>query len=319
MSLANPVVLQIARLPFPDLQEKLESRCRVIQAIDPAVRGPLLQAHGNDINLLFTSATTPTPRELIDRLPNLKAISSMGVGFDAIDVRYAQSRGIPVSNTPDVLNECVADTAFALLLACARGIAHGDRFIRHNQWESGQSFPFTTSVHGKKLGIAGLGRIGMAIARRAEAFGMDIHYHNRRQRSDTSYGYEPTLKGLAEWADFLVIATVGGAETRHLVNADVLRALGPTGRLVNISRGSVVDETALVQALQNGELGGAGLDVFENEPHVPDALKTMDNVVLAPHVGSATRETRHDMLELTVDNLIRYIDTGRMITPIAPL
>ena len=223
-----------------------------------------------------------------------------------------------MSNTPDVLTDCVADLAWGLLIAGARRMGQGERFVRAGHWGSGQvhgSIPLGLRVSGKKLGIVGLGRIGEAIARRGAGFDMDIRYHNRRQRDDVQYGYEASLTDLARWADFLIVATVGGAGTRHLVNREVLEALGPAGIIVNIARGPVIDETALVETLQAGKLGCAALDVFEHEPKVPEALATSDNAVVLPHIGSATLETRLSMENLVLDNLQAFFETGRVITP----
>ena len=229
----------------------------------------------------------------------------------------AQARGVQVSNTPDVLTDCVADLAWGLLIAAARRMGQGERFVRSGQW--GQihgSIPLGMRVSGKKLGIVGLGRIGDAIAKRGAGFDMQVRYHNRRKRDDVAYGYEASLVELARWADFLIVATVGGAGTRHLVNQEVLEALGPKGIVVNIARGPVIDETALVAALEAGKLGWAALDVFEHEPKVPQALLGSDQAVLLPHIGSATLETRQDMENLMLENLRAFFETGRVVTPV---
>lgn len=315
---AHPTVLQLLPLPFPQLQSALEESFDVVRLWEAANRHETINQVADRVTLLLTSATTPTRADLIDQLPALRAICSQGVGFDAIDVAHAQARGIQVSNTPDVLNDCVADLAFGLLLTSARRIAQGDNYVRTNQWGSGPAFPLGSSVHHKKLGIVGLGRIGSAIAQRAAGFNMHVGYHNRTQRPDTAHTYFGTLAELAEWSDFLVVATVGGASTRHLINETILDALGPKGIIVNISRGSVIDETALVQCLQQGRLGGAALDVFDNEPTVPDALKSMENVVLLPHIASATTETRLAMANLVLENACAFAQNGKVITPIPP-
>lgn len=312
-----PFLLQLCPLPRPSGQDPvIPGGYRVLQAWKADSLDALVQEHGESIQVLTTSAQTSMPAGLIERLPNLKAICSYGVGYDSIPVALAQSRGIQVSNTPDVLNDCVADQAWALLLASARHIGLADRFVRNGQWEQGQRFPLGVRVSGKKLGIVGLGRIGAAIAERGAGFRMDVRYHNRNPRSDAPWQYMTSLTELAQWADFLVIATVGGDKTRGLVNAAVLDALGPQGILVNIARGSVIDEPALVQALVDGRLGGAGLDVFADEPRVPQALNTMDNVVLAPHIASSTAETRQAMVQLVLDNIDSYTRTGKVITPV---
>ncbi|MDS1141284.1 2-hydroxyacid dehydrogenase [Pusillimonas sp. SM2304] len=319
MTTAKPALLQLLPLTVPYSPERLAKHFELIELWKAPDAQAVIASRKNDIVALVTSAMTPTRAELIDALPNLKAICSQGVGYDAIDVKHAQSKGIQVSNTPDVLNDCVADLAFGLLLATARKLGHAERYVRANQWGNGAAFPLGTKVSHKKVGIVGLGRIGMAIAQRAAGFDMDIRYHNRRARSDVPYGYEASLTDLASWADFLIIATVGGDATRRLINAEVLKALGPDGAIINIARGSVIDEAALVSALASGELGGAGLDVYEAEPTVPDALKTMDNVVIVPHIASATNETRKAMADLVLDNVDAFATTGKVITPVPAL
>ncbi|HZY17696.1 MAG TPA: 2-hydroxyacid dehydrogenase [Ramlibacter sp.] len=278
------------------------------QQPDPAA---FLRAEGGRFVGLVSSARFGASRSLIEALPNLKVISSFGVGYDVFDLDAARERAIPIGYTPDVLNDCVADTAFGLLMDSARRFSAADRFVRRGDWLKGQ-FPMSTQVSGKRLGILGLGRIGRVVARRASGFEMEVRYHNRRPVPDVPYAYEPTLRGLAEWADFLVVISAGGESTRHLVDADVLRALGPQGHLVNVSRGTVVDEQALVKALQDGTIAGAGLDVYEDEPRVPPALFALDNVVLLPHVASATHETRRAMAQLVLSNLAAFFATGRV-------
>lgn len=319
MTSSKPVLLQLLPFAFPECQEDLEQHFDVIALWKEADPQAVITARQNEIEMLVTSAMTETRAGLIDQLPKLRAICSVGVGYDAIDVKHAQSKGIQVSNTPDVLNDCVADLAFALLLATARRLGHAERYVRSNSWGGELAFPLGVKVSHKKLGIVGMGRIGLAIAQRAAGFDMDIRYHNRRPRNDSSLTYEPSLTDLASWADFLVVATVGGDSTRHLIGDDVLKALGPTGIIVNISRGSVIDEQAMTQALISGELGGAGLDVYQSEPMVPDALKTLDNVVLMPHIASATTETRKAMANLVLENAIAFSSTGKLVTPIPAL
>lgn len=285
------------------------------QQPDPAAA---LAQHAGTLRIALTSASHGCTVELINALPGLQAICSWGVGYEKLDVATAHARGIQVSNTPDVLNDCVADLAWALMLATARRIGQGERYVRGGNWQATHdgSFPLGMRVSGKRLGILGLGRIGVAIAQRGAGFNMDIRYHNRSQRPDAPWQYEASLTELARWADFLVVACVGGAATHHLVNAEVMAALGAKGTLINIARGPVVDEKALVQALQEGRLGAAGLDVFEHEPAVPQALLDMNNVVLMPHVGSATTETRRAMEDLVLQNLQAFLDTGKVVTPV---
>lgn len=320
MAQTKPTLLQQFNFPLPEQGlARLERAFTIIRPWEAADPDTVIQKHQNDITAMLSSALTPTRAELIDQLPNLRAICSVGVGYDSIDVRHAQSKGIQVSNTPDVLNDCVADMAWALILGTARNIARADRYVRAGQWSMDNPLPLSTRVTGKKLGIVGLGRVGQAIAERAIGFKMQVRYHNRKARNDVPWEYASSLLELAAWADILVLATVGGAATRHLVGRPALDALGPQGILVNIARGSVVDEAALVLALQEGRLGAAGLDVFEAEPQVPDALKSLDNVLLQPHVASATIETRLDMFNLLIDNAIAFAQTGKVITLVPPL
>ena len=278
-------------------------------------RQAFLAGRGGEFTGLVTSARFGADRALIESLPKLAVIASFGVGVDAIDLAAARERGVAVSNTPDVLTDCVADLAFGLLIDVARRLSAAARFVRRGDWLKGQ-FPLATRVSGKNLGIVGLGRIGTAIARRAGGFDMPVRYHSRRIIENCPYDYEASLPALADWADFLVIACAGGAATRHLVSREVIDALGPDGFLVNISRGSVVDEPALVEALLAGRLGGAALDVFDDEPNVPPALFGLDSVVLLPHIASATRETRQAMADCVLANLRSWVDAGRLLTPV---
>lgn len=274
-----------------------------------------LRENGGNVRVVATSARHGCSAAVIDALPKLEAIVSFGVGYDSIALDVARARGIQISNTPDVLNDCVADLAFGLLIDAARGIAHGDRFVRAGRWLQG-GFPLTTRVSGKRLGILGLGRIGEKVARRAAGFDMEVAYHNRRPREGAPWRHEPDLLKLAEWSDFLVVTCVGGPETEGLVSRQVIEAVGPNGVLVNVSRGSVIDEEAMVAALRDGRLGAAGLDVFRDEPRVPPALLDMDNVVLAPHMASGTVETRGAMQALMLENLQAFLDTGKVLTPV---
>lgn len=265
-----------------------------------------------------TAASTTSARGMdaatMDRLPKLKLIAHFGVGVDSVDTEAAKKRGITVTNTPDVLTEDVADLTLALLLATVRRIPQGDRYVREGKWVNA-AFPLTGTMQGKTLGIVGMGRIGRAIARRGEAFNLKIAYQGPNRKSDLSWPYFKDPAALAQEADFLVAACPGGEATRGLVSAAVIEALGPKGVLVNISRGSVVDEPALIKALQEGRLGAAGLDVFADEPHVPEALLKMDNVVLQPHVGSATHPTRGAMGQLVLDNLDAFFAGRALKTP----
>ena len=252
---------------------------------------------------------------LMDTLPKLEIIANVGVGVDAIDVNAAKQRGLIVTNTPDVLNECVADLAMGLTVATLRRISLGDHYVRAGSWLKG-AFPLGHKVGGRTMGILGYGRIGKAIAKRAEAFGMHIVYHGRKPQADVSYKYYAKLVDMARDCDVLMVICPGGPATYHIVNAEVLAALGPKGTLINVARGSVVDQPALVKALADGSLGAAGLDVFEGEPRVPEALLEMDQVVLQPHVGSSTHETRKAMGDLAVDNLRAHFAGKPVLTPV---
>lgn len=277
---------------------------KLLAEVAPRVRG------------IQTTGTATVSPALIERLPKLEIIACCGVGYDGIDVAAARRRGIPVTNTPDVLNDCVADLAIGLIIDASRGIARGDRHVRAGRWPKG-GVPLAARVSGKRLGIVGMGRIGRIIARRASGFDMRIAYHARRRVDDVPFAYHAKLVDLAADSDYLVVIVPGGRETYRLVNEAVMRALGPQGILVNVARGSVVDEAALVKCLREGALGGAALDVFEAEPRVPEALWTMENVVLVPHIGSATRETRAAMCKLTLDNLVAHFAGRPLLTPVA--
>jgi lactate dehydrogenase-like 2-hydroxyacid dehydrogenase len=253
---------------------------------------------------------------LMDALPKLEVIAVQGVGVDAVDLGHAAKKSIVVTNTPDVLNDDVADLAIGLLIAAARRIPQGDRFVREGGWLKA-AYPLQTTVAGKKVGIVGMGRIGREIAVRAEALKTEIAYHSRTKRDDVPWPHHPDLVGMAEWADVLIVIVPGGSATRQMIDARVLRALGPKGILVNVARGSVVDEPALVEALSSGTLGAAALDVFADEPRVPEALLGLDNVVLQPHVGSATVETRAAMGQLVIDNLAAHFAGRSVITPVS--
>jgi hydroxypyruvate reductase len=239
-----------------------------------------------------------------------------GVGYDGVDIAAARERGIAVTHTPGVLSEDVADLALALMLAVARGLPSADQHVRTGKWPQG-GLPLGRKVSGARLGIVGLGRIGQAIAQRAKAFGMHIAYTTRTEKPGTGFTYFPSAQALAAEVDFLVVITPGGADTRHLINADVLKALGPEGYLINVARGSVVDEDALVAALTAGTIAGAGLDVFANEPKVPEALWVLPNVVLTPHIASATVQTRQAMAELAFANMAAGVE-GRPVLTLVP-
>lgn len=312
--MSKPKVLLVGPLT-ERFQRNLAEHYEVTPLWQQAAPQQFLQERGGQFELLATSGRFGCSAEQLAALPNLKAICSLGVGYDAIAVDAARDRGIAVSNTPDVLNDCVADLTLGLMIDTSRKLGASERFLRAGGWLKG-NYPLARRVSGKLLGIVGLGRIGQAVVKRASGFDMEVRYHNRSALKDSPYGYEASLVELARWADFLVLTCVGGASTHHIVNAEVLAALGPSGILINVARGSVVDEQALVAALQSGALGGAGLDVFEHEPSVPEALLAMDNVMLLPHVGSATEETRLQMEELVLANLDAFVRTGKVLTAV---
>jgi len=266
-------------------------------------RNAFLAEHAPSVRGLATFGPLSVDGKLMDALPKLEIIANFGVGVDAINLADAKQRGIIVTNTPDVLNEAVADTALALILNTVRGFPDAERYLRAGHWAARGPYPLTVDVGGKTLGILGLGRIGEAIAKRAAMCGMKIRYHNRNRKPDLPYPYDPDPVALAANCDVLMVVTPGGPETNKLVDAKVLDALGPKGYVVNIARGSVVDEPVLLRYLQDKRIAGAGLDVFVDEPHVPPGFFGLANCVLFPHVGSATAETRKAMGDLQIENL----------------
>ncbi|MCZ4059880.1 2-hydroxyacid dehydrogenase [Pantoea sp. LMR881] len=299
----------------PRLMANLEATFTTFRLWEAADQNAYLNEIGSKIDAIVTSgnAVMGASAALIERLPNLKVICSNGVGYDAIDIEAARARDIIVTNTPEVLNDCVADLGMALLLDVARRVSEADRFTRAGKWTQGR-FPLSCKIGGKVCGIVGLGNIGQAVAKRAQAFGMDIHYYTPRSRPDVPFTRHETIMSLAQRADFLVLTLPGGAATRHLINADILQALGPKSYLINIARGSVVDEQALIQALEKGQIAGAGLDVFEQEPQVPEALRQRDNVVITPHIASSTEETMGAMADLVFENLQAFARGDAVLT-----
>jgi lactate dehydrogenase-like 2-hydroxyacid dehydrogenase len=253
---------------------------------------------------------------LMEKLPKLEIVSSFGVGYDNVDAKYAAAHGITVTNTPDVLNEEVADTALGLLLCTVRELPQVDRYVRAGRWVQEGDYRLSQSLHDRTVGIVGLGRIGKAIARRLDAMRVPVVYHTRRPQPDVPYRHYRNLIDMARDADVLLVITPGGAATRNLINAEVLEALGPNGILINMSRGTVVDEPALIKALQERKILSAGLDVFAKEPQVPKELIEMDHVVLFPHVGSASVHTRRAMEQLVVDNLLAWVAGKAALTPV---
>ena len=309
-------ILITAPLP-PFLYDPLKADYRCHDYHQAGDKQALLVAKGSAIRGLVQGGGTVTATKLLDALPALEIISVFGVGYDGVPTAYCRQRGIKVTNTPDVLTDDVADVALGLILMTGRGFVRLNRFVQAGEWEK-RGPELTTRLGGRKVGILGLGRIGKAIAERVAAMGMKVAYTGRKPQN-VPYEYFADLKALAAAVDFLIVACPGGEATRNIVNADVLAALGTKGTLINIARGSIVDEPALVAALQAGTIKGAGLDVFADEPRIPKELMAMDNVVLLPHVGSATRETRQAMGDLCKANLDAWFADKKVLTLIPEL
>jgi lactate dehydrogenase-like 2-hydroxyacid dehydrogenase len=295
--------------------ERLQNEFSAINLYEAADRDAALKAAAPRVRALAHFGHSKVDGKLMDALPKLELISNFGVGVDQIDLDVAKKRRIIVTNTPGVLNDCVADCAMALVLNTLRKFPQSEAYLRSGYWPTRGPYPLTTSLGGKILGILGLGRIGEAIAKRAQAFGMKIRYHNRNKKN-VPYAYDADPVALAKNSDVLLAVTPGGASTAKLVNAKVLDALGPQGYLVNVARGSVVDEPVLLRYLQEKKIAGAGLDVYEHEPNVPAEFYALDNAVLFPHVASATVETRKAMGDLQVENLHLYFAGKPVKTPV---
>ncbi|MEQ9041919.1 MAG: 2-hydroxyacid dehydrogenase [Silicimonas sp.] len=310
----KPRLLQIGDIT-ERMRTRIEAGFEITKLFDLEDRAGFLAAEGAEFVAVATDGHWGVPGDVTEALTNLKVAASYGVGYDAIDADGLAARGVLVSHTPDVLNDEVADTAMMLWLAVSRELIPAERWARSGDWERKGAYPLTRTVRGRTVGIVGLGRIGQTIAELAGAFDATVIYH-ARSKKDVDHAFYPDLVEMARDADVLIVITPGGAETRHMVSAEVIDALGPEGILINVSRGSVVDEAALVAALRDGRLGGAGLDVFEAEPKIPDALKSMQNVVLLPHVGSGTVETRAAMGDLVCANLERWLAEGRVVSPV---
>ncbi|CAI0423119.1 unnamed protein product [Linum tenue] len=300
------------------LQAELEKRFKVLKLWEAQDGSRFLEDHNQIIRAVVSDGGTGLSPELMAALPKLEIVSSFSVGMDKIDLGKCKEKGIRVSNTPDVLTDDVADLAIGLTLAVLRKLPASDRYVRSGMWKKGEFKLGTKQFSGKSVGIVGLGRIGQAIATRAEGFGCKISYHSRTPKPESSnYTYYPSVVDLAAHSDILVVACALTNETRHIINREVIDALGPRGVLVNIARGATVDEPELVSALVEGRLGGAGLDVFENEPNVPEQLIELDEkVVLAPHAGSGTEETRKGMADLVVGNLVAHFEGKELLTPV---
>lgn len=301
---------------LPNEMAELEKHFDVIHLWREKDPETVLQERRNDIVAIASAYYMPVSKTLIEALPNLEIISQFAVGTDNIDLAAAKARGIAVTNTPDVLTDDTADIALSLLLALSRRICESDMFVRVDKWRLNSAMPLGRALSGKTAGIVGMGRIGQAIAKRCEAFGLKIVYNGPRKKDGVSYRFQPDLKVMAEESDYLILSCPGGAATRHLVHAPILEALGPDGFLINVARGSVVHEEDLVTALMENKIAGAGLDVYAVEPNVPEPLIKMDNVVLLPHVGSATVETRAIMGGLVVANLLAHFRGDPLLTPV---
>jgi D-3-phosphoglycerate dehydrogenase len=308
----KPTILMPGTYPDADMAA-LEAAYEVIRLWEAKNPDDVIAKRAHDVVAIATRGDLGASKTLIDRLPNLEIISCFGVGTDGIDRTATQPRGIKITNTPDVLTEDVADLAFALMLAVARDVVGGDAFTRSGRWSSTNP-ALVARVNNKRLGIIGMGRIGKAIARRGEAFMMPVSYHTRNRQDDSSYTHYSSLTELAANSDFLVAIVPGGEQTNKIVNADVLNALGPNGIFINVARGSVVDEPALLSALEAKAIRGAGLDVYWNEPNIDPRFHRLENVVLHPHNGSGTVETRRAMGQLVRDNLAAHFAGQPLLT-----
>jgi lactate dehydrogenase-like 2-hydroxyacid dehydrogenase len=312
--LSKPEILMIG--PYPDWDmAPLEDAYCVHKLWQDDNKDSLIEAHAADIRAIATRGELGAKADLMHRLPNLEIVSCYGVGTDGIDLAYARTNNIRVTNTPDVLTGDVADIGIALALAIARQVPAGDAHVRSGQWSKG-NFSLATRFFGKKVGIAGMGRIGEALARRVAAFDCEIRYFARNRREALDWAFEPDLVDLAKWSDFLLVTLSGGPTTSGIVSAKVLDALGPDGFLVNIARGTTVDEAALLKALETKAIKGAGLDVFLGEPNIDSRFAALDNVVLYPHHGSGTEETRRAMGRLVRDNLAAHFAGQPLLTPV---
>ncbi len=302
-----------------EMQTKLESKFQLHDYFSAADKDQLISEIGGNIQAIATNGHDGVPDNLIARLQQLKVISCYGVGYDAIDVSAAADKGILVTHTPDVLNDEVAVTAIMLLMGVARQLRLNMEWISSGNWVETGNAPLSRSLTGLKVGLVGYGRIGQTIAEKLDIFGCDVSYHARSERTNAPHHYYASLTEMAAACDALIVITPGGPATHHLVNADVLSALGADGYIINVARGSVVDETALINALDHGIIAGAGLDVFDKEPHVPMPLQQHPHVLCTPHIGSATVQTRAAMGNLTVDNLLQFFTDGRVLTPVPEL
>jgi lactate dehydrogenase-like 2-hydroxyacid dehydrogenase len=308
-------VLQVGEVP-PPLAEALTAKYDALVLPISAGREDFLAEHGASVKAIVDAGQAPVDAELMGALPNLGAIIHYMDGYDTIDIDAARRLGIGVSNTADAVSDSVADVAVGLMLMTVRGFGAAERYARAGRWSVDGPYRLTQAVTGSRVGILGLGNIGSAIAHRLTAFNCVIAYHNRHELPGTGYRYAPSAVDLAKSVEVLVVATTGGKDAPPLVSRDVLEALGPDGYLINIARGNVVDQEALVELLAEGRLAGAGLDVVAHEPDVPQQLREMDNAVVLPHVGTATAHARAAMTALTLRNLDEYLTHGTLTTPV---
>lgn len=312
--MARPKLLMMGAYSTWDMDD-LEANYDVLRLWEAADRDAFVRAHGADVRAIATRGDLGASADVMSKLPKLEIVACYGVGTDAIDLGYAKTKGIRVTNTPDVLTADVADMGVALLLAVARQIPRGDAYVRDGSW-SGSNMHLVTRVSGKNAGIVGMGRVGSTIARRLAGFDCEVAYFDVNKRADLPYVFVADLVELARRSEFLIVTLAGGESTKGMIDARVLDALGPDGILVNISRGSTVDEPALLDALANRRIKGAGLDVFWSEPNIDDRFKPLDNVVLQPHHASGTTETRQAMGQLVRDNLKAHFSGAALITPV---
>ncbi|WBU56171.1 2-hydroxyacid dehydrogenase [Paracoccus sediminicola] len=299
-----------------DVTSALEERFKIHRYWEAEDKQALLKDLSDKVRHIATGGSHGASREIIEALPKLELISSFGVGYDAVDVTAAREAGVRVTNTPDVLNDCVAEVTLGLMISLAHRIPQADRYLRDGKWESEGSYPLTDELTGKRAGILGLGRIGKEIARRLQAFKMEVVYHGRNRQPYEPYPYYDDLETMAREVDWLIVIAPGSRSTDGIVSRQVIEALGPESYLVNIARGSLVDEDALVEALVSRKIKGAALDVFAAEPKVPARLIPLDNVVMLPHTGSATHKTRKMMGDLVVKNLLAHLDGNPLISPV---
>ncbi len=315
MSALKSIKVLIPAPAMPLIVEGVDKAFTLLKLWEQPDEEAFLREHGGSIRAIAGGAKKRMDAAYLGRFPKLEIVSNFGVGYDGVDAAWCGGNGVIVTNTPDVLTDEVADLAIGLLLSTIRQLPQADAYLRRGEWLKGP-FPLTATLRGRKVGILGLGRIGKAVARRLEGFGVEIAYHGRSRQADVAYTYHPTLKGMAKAVDVLLSVAPGGAETNKIINAEVLEALGPDGILINVGRGTVVDEQALIAALRDRRILSAGLDVFEDEPRVPAALIEMPHVVLLPHVGSGSHHTRRLMGQLVVDNLTSWFEGKGPLTPV---